>query len=113
MRRQWKKIVSRLAEEHRNHGAGIVMIETASPVGPHQLLEGEGFVNVSKDEDLLEVEGSEVPPKEVRTWLWNQRNKRATQRSRGILWSVYDEGTTTVGLGAVTRAAGGYGADES
>lgn len=101
MSAKWKDIVSALRAMHQETGAGFVRVADGGLLWPSELPDSLEMVNVSPDEELLEVDGTEVPSKEVKRWLWRHRKSRSLKRVRAILWSVYDQGKTVVGVGAV------------
>jgi hypothetical protein len=52
----------------------------------------------------FEVEGEALRPKDIRQFLWDNRNLRALKRDRAFIWSEYDSESdiSKVGLGTIT-----------
>ena len=91
----WKKISSKLVDDHANTESAVITLD------PHS----KGIlVNLSNDEFCLEEEGKELKVKKVRRFLWENRNKRALQRENAAIWSSYipEEDKSYMGVGAVT-----------
>jgi hypothetical protein len=102
MNRPWKQIVRALANVHEQYGAAFVRLEDATPVVAPTSPSDPAIVNILEDGELLKIRGRELSTKKVKQWLWTHRKKRAVTRARGVIWSVYQKGWTTVGLAALT-----------
>ena len=91
----WKQLTKNLIDIHVQNKSAVVSLD------PHSV---GVLVNLSDDDFCLTVEGKEIKPKKVRRFLWEQRKKRALNRSNAAIWSAYmeKEDKTYVGVGAIT-----------
>ena len=96
--RNWKTIAKNLEDLHPG---GRVLLE--SPHVPWEFLpeEAEEFVH---EDTAKEFKGEEINAKDVRRFLWNNRNSRKSKRDRAFVTSSYDEdkGVSILSLGTLT-----------
>ena len=90
----WKQLSKTLVDRHASDGGSIV------PKLPHS--EGT-LVNLSDDNFCLQEDGRALSSKNVRRFLWENRNHRSVARDKAAFWSVYlpDEDKSVVGVGAL------------
>jgi len=83
--RNWKTIAKNL---EAMHPGGRVLLE--SPHVPWEFLpeEAEEFVH---EDTAKKFEGKEINAKDVRRFLWNNRNSRKSKRDRAFVASSYNE----------------------
>lgn len=93
---EWKEATRNLVAQHNQHGVGIAFVNDLE-LGPESEV-----VNLTKQDELLVVEGKELTAKQVRRYLWPWRRARTCRRERVVLWSAFDRGRSFVGVGAVT-----------
>lgn len=95
----WKEKAAELVTEHNASGLGCVL---DSPETGGDNPEVESISN-----DFLEVKGKVLTEKQVRGWLWENRNLPAL-REATVLYSWYDEerDISLVGLGVLVEKVG-------
>lgn len=97
---QAKYLARALCDTHRKFGASAL---TADGRDAKEVLAGTGLkmVNLSKEGDLDGVPGVLLNPHKVRTFLWENRRKRALCRANMVIWSAVVDNMSFIGLGAI------------
>ena len=98
--RNWKEISKATSEAHPVNSGGIVL---DAPDLDLDLIP-EGAVFHRHQSPHLEVQGESLRAKDIRQFLWDNRNLRVLKRDRAFIWSQYDSETdiSRVGLGTLT-----------
>ena len=96
--RNWKTIAKNL---EAMHPGGRVLLE--SPHVPWEFLPEEAEELVHED-TAKEFKGEEINAKDVRRFLWNNRNSRKSKRDRAFVASSYneDKDVSILSLGTLT-----------
>ena len=96
----WKKISTSVVEMHNTLGGALINIEGENAAG-----DDSSLITTSTEEETFSLVGNQLKPKQVRRFMWNQRNSRALKRDNVIIWSWYDEeeDTTYMGFGAKVK----------
>ena len=97
MTRDWKEVSKKLSAQN---GGKVFLNEPDLDLDDVP----EWVVPYECESPHLEVGGPSVAPREIRKFLWDNRNSRSVLRDRAFVWSRYDSesDSSTVGLGALT-----------
>ena len=92
----WKKLSQQISESHRENGGTMITESGEFPA--------KGVcLNLTDEDKMLVKNGPDLHPKEIRKWLWNNRQTRALSRDSFIVWTAYDldEHTSFLGVGSI------------
>ena len=98
----WKKIANKSSFIHSEQGWSIVDKNNNDAVSSNAPV-----VNTIPEENLKELAGKSISPKEIRRFAWEQRNTRFMSRDNAIIWTYYDEEAdkSYIGVGATVKPA--------